>query len=440
MKKIKLLTGLSALGAIGGGVASIATSCTWHYGTKYDDKLTISINGDSDSTEVYLGPNNILELSVSYDGQPGKVGKIISVTPSDPSVFTVEGYTVSEDGIGTINVTGVKGGEAEIIVEVEDAEGHINKVAMKVKVNGTELDDKLDVGFKNEEGELGGAVVETGQVSDLTLSATYDGQETTIGRIISARSSDPDIFTVESYDETGGTGSIKINGKKTGTATLVVVVEDENGNINKQEIEISVTSIDNGEIDFDSVQSFLDWGKEGHYKNETATGTFGPSTTGAQVKQFLIDSDVKAGQIADGVVTYYSSAGPSTRLGGHGVISWETTTESMYIYIDLNYYDAQAHSLNIHTEYTFSKGQSNDASYFDNIHYAMKVTSDGQVAIDITKDFTSLYGIELHTTTQSGFEQYKTFVITLTSQGTSIGAPSFPISPLDYPNVTVTNE
>ena len=122
------------------------------------------------------------------------------------------------------------------------------------------------------------------------------------------------------------------------------------------------------------------------------------------------------------------------------MISWETTTESMYIYIDLNYYDAQEHSLNIHTEYTFSKGQSNDASYFDNIHYAMKVTSDGQVAIDITKDFTSLYGIELHTTTQSGFEQYKTFVITLTSQGTSIGAPSFPISPLDYPNVTVTNE
>ena len=144
MKKLKLLTSLSAATTLG-GVAAFAASCTWHPGYKYDSKLIVQIEDGESEIEVNAGVKE-LSVTITYDGVPVKIAKILSAKSSDKSIFEVKTASITVDGDGAIQIDGFNDGEAYLIVIVQDEQGHINEAKIKVKITGQDPGPDRDNG------------------------------------------------------------------------------------------------------------------------------------------------------------------------------------------------------------------------------------------------------------------------------------------------------
>ena len=138
MKKIKLITSLTALGSLAAATPVVATACS---SKTIDDKLTITVDG---LTNIVVGTPETWTVSVSYEGG-GELGdsiKALEVSSSDEAV--VKASVDGEQSDGKVKVEGQgNGGSAKITLKVTDANDHYNEKEVNVTVTKPSGDVKV---------------------------------------------------------------------------------------------------------------------------------------------------------------------------------------------------------------------------------------------------------------------------------------------------------
>ena len=141
MKKIKLLTSLGTLTAIGSGMVIINTGCS----NKNDDKPTppldskLLITFDYSDADV-VAPNETVtwNFNISYNSTPDTLKKL-EVTSSDTSVATVD---VPDPTKQSFTITDVAAGETDITVKVTDTNDRYNETTHTVYIAGETVTDQ----------------------------------------------------------------------------------------------------------------------------------------------------------------------------------------------------------------------------------------------------------------------------------------------------------
>ena len=132
MKKIKLLTSLGAISALGSGVAVIATGCSEE--KKLDASLAITLNY-ANLDIVSPGGDITWKFYVSYNALPTKIKKL-EVTSSNNNVATIDAVNVENQ---SFRINGVDEGNADITIKITDSGDHYNEYTHTIYVAGDDV-------------------------------------------------------------------------------------------------------------------------------------------------------------------------------------------------------------------------------------------------------------------------------------------------------------
>ena len=134
MKKIKILTSIGSLTAIGSGLAIINTGCSSNNDKPtppLDSKLLITFDY-SDADVVAPGQTVTWKFTISYNSTPDTLKKL-EVTSSNTKVATVN---VPDETKQSFEITGVAAGETDITVKVTDTNDRYNEAKHTIYIAG----------------------------------------------------------------------------------------------------------------------------------------------------------------------------------------------------------------------------------------------------------------------------------------------------------------